>query len=358
MNASSATMMTTTRKAVRSAGCLAAGVLLAGAGLFAAFTPQASAAEIPKPSKNAVEMQARADKALRGKTIGWVPVTMGNPLVDEWTAVMRQEADKLGMKMVVRDPGWNASAQLQAVSALIGEKVDVLVVQNPNVQLLARELKRANEAGIYVVQVNMASNYAGDAYVGGDFIRIGQQLGADVIKSCGKGSGTSGKVQILQGELTATASLDQLSGLLQELAKDDSIKVVSNQAGNWDATKALDITSAVIQQHPDLCASIGFWGVMQRGASQALKTAGKIDQVKSYASGEGSRADCDMLQQGLLHKFLNYNARLQGHDIMQTIVFLLQNGEKPGAKHIANFSQLTMLDKETGKGDACWTPTK
>ncbi|MFT3803946.1 MAG: sugar ABC transporter substrate-binding protein [Burkholderiaceae bacterium] len=337
---------------------IVAGAMLTGCCALTAVVGPAAAADVPKPSKNALDMQAKVDKALKGKTIGWVPVTLGIPLVDEWTAVMKQEAEKLGMKLVVRDPGWNATAQLQSVSALIGEKIDVLVVQNPNVQLLARELKRANEAGIYVVQVNMASNYAGDAYVGGDFIRIGQLLGEDVVKACGKGSGTSGKVQIIQGELTATASLDQLAGLMEALNKDDSINIVSNQAGNWDATKALDITSSVIQQHPDLCASVGFWGVMQRGASQALKTAGKLDKVKSYASGEGGPADCEMLQQGLLYKYLNYNAHLQGHDIIQTISFLLQNGEKPGAKHFANFSQLVMLDKETGKGDACWSARK
>ena len=192
----------------------AVGGLLTGACALALVSTAVVAAEAPKASKNAMEMQAKFDKALKGKTIGWVPVTLGVPLADEWTAQMKQEADKLGMKLVVRDPGWNASAQLQAVSALIGEKVDVLVVQNPNVQLLARELKRANEAGIYVVQVNMASNYPGDAYVGGDFVRIGQALGEDVVKACGKGSGTSGKVQIIQGELTATASLDQLAGLM------------------------------------------------------------------------------------------------------------------------------------------------
>ncbi|GGC48116.1 sugar ABC transporter substrate-binding protein [Chelatococcus reniformis] len=323
-----------------------------GAAAFAA-AGAAGAAETPQPSKGGVELQQKAE-ALRGKTIAWVPVTLGFPLADEWTAVMKQEAEAAGMKLVVRDPGWNATAQLQAVSALIGDKVDVVVVQNPNVQLLAKELKRANENGAFVVQVNMASNHRADAFVGANFIRIGQMLGEEVIKACGKGSGTSGKVQIVQGELTATASLDQMAGLMAALNKDDTIKVVSDQAAGWDANKALDITSSVIQQHPDLCASVGFWGIMQAGAAQAIKAAGKLGKVKIYASGEGSRSDCDMIQQGLFDKFVNYNAKQQGHDIMQTINFLLQSGQKPGSLYIANFSELNWLDKETGKGDACW----
>ena len=94
----------------------------------------------------------------------------------------------------------------------------------------------------------------------------------------------------MQGELTAAASVDQIGGIMEYLNKDPNIKVVSNQAANWDANTALNVTATVIQQHPDLCASIGFWGIMESGAAQAIRNAGKIDKVKVYASGEGSSA--------------------------------------------------------------------
>ena len=74
--------------------------------------------------------------------------------------------DDYGIKLEVRDANFKSDVQLQAVSELIDEHPDVLIVQNPNVTLLAKELKRAMDAGIYVVQVNMASNTLTDAYVG------------------------------------------------------------------------------------------------------------------------------------------------------------------------------------------------
>ena len=116
------------------------------------------------------------------------------------------------------------------------------------------------------------------------------------------------------------------------LDKDKAIKVVSNQAALWDANKALEITSTVIQQHPDLCASVGFWGIMESGAAQAIRNAGKIDKVKVYASGEGSQLDCDQLTQGNFYKFLSYTATEQGHDAFVAAETLLQAGEKPGGK--------------------------
>ncbi|MBF2898713.1 substrate-binding domain-containing protein, partial [Pseudomonas aeruginosa] len=83
---------------------------------------------------------------------------------------------------------------------------DVLVVQNPSVTLLMKDLKRAEAQGTHVIQVNMASNYKSSAFVGVDWREIGRMLANEAVKACGTGSGKSGKVQIVQGELTAAAS--------------------------------------------------------------------------------------------------------------------------------------------------------
>ena len=86
----------------------------------------------------------------------------------------------------------------------------------------------------------------------------------------------------------------------------------------------------MIQQNPDLCASIGFWGIMESGAAQAIRNAGKIDQVKVYASGEGSQLDCDQVNQGNFYKFLSYKATEQGHDLMSAAVTLLEDRREAG----------------------------
>ena len=78
------------------------------------------------------------------------------------------------MKLEIRDPHFSADAGAQAITSLISEKPDVLVVHNPDVNSYARLLKRAEEAGIHVIQINMRSNYNSDAYVGADWIGIGE----------------------------------------------------------------------------------------------------------------------------------------------------------------------------------------
>jgi len=309
-------------------------------------------------TKTAHELRADYDKNLKGKTIAFLPIATGVPLMDEWGRVIKTEAEWRGMKFIVRDPAANPAAMQQALTALVDEKPDVIVVQNPSVTLLMKELKRAEAQGIHVVQMNMSSNYKSDAFVGADWYEVGRILAEDVVKVCGTGSGTSGEVQIVQGELTAAASVDQIGGIMDVLNKDKAIKVVSNQAALWDANNALNITATVIQQHPNLCASIGFWGIMESGAAQAIRNAGKIDQVKVYASGEGSQLDCDQVTQGNFYKFLSYTATEQGHDAFVAAQTLLEDANKPGTKHTEYYTRPVWLDKSSASGANCYAVPK
>lgn len=279
------------------------------------------------------ELRTDFYKAVEGKTVAWVPITLGNPIGDSWTIAMGENFKKFDINFIVRDPNFDSNVQLQAVTSLINEKPDVLIVQNPNVSLLARELKRAMDNGIYVIQVGMMSNQLTDAHVGPDSYELGRLIAEDIVAECGGGK-SSGKVAFVQGEPTAAASLEQLEGAMDVFKKDKSIKVVSTQAANWDSNKAYEITTTVLQQHPDLCATYGFWGIMQQGAAQAVKAAGLQDKVKVYATGEGNWSDCDLVEQGLFHKYLSYRTDVQGQQLTDAVLTLLQYGDKPGTRRL------------------------
>jgi ribose transport system substrate-binding protein len=226
------------------------------------------------------------------------------------------------------------------------------------VQLYARELARAEAAGIVVIQVNMVSNQKTSAYVGADWKTVGRLLGEEIVRACGNGSGTSGKVAIVQGEATSATSIEQAQGATEALGRDRTIKIVSSQAANWDASKAHDITATVLQQHPDLCATVGFWGVMQAGAAQAVKSAGLQGKVKVYASGGDGKLDCDNVDSGLFTKFLTYDSPSQARDIVQFASFMLQTGLPPSSVRTADYSRLQWMEK--GKYDPvlCYDPAR
>ncbi len=308
-----------------------------GVGLAASIAAMGLIGVTPSKATEAREqLREQFDKALKGKTVAWAPVWLG-VLESEWTRVMKNHFDDYGIKFEVRDANFKSDVQLQAVSALINEHPDVLVVQNPNVTLLAKELKRAMEAGIFVIQVNMASNTLTDAYVGVDAKDLGRKLARNIIDDCGGGKG-SGEVSILEGEATAAYSLDMKNGALEVFKTDPSIKIVSSQPTSWDANKAGEITATVLQQHPNLCAVLSVWGPQAAGAAQAIKAAGKAEKTKIYVASDGQPADCDLLEQGSFYRNLSYRADTQGEAIVDAVLTLLQSGDKPGAKRVAYYT--------------------
>jgi len=290
-------------------------------------------------------------KTLEGKTIAFVPVTMGIDLTEGWASVMKQQADRLGMKIEIRDPHFSADAGAQAITSLIGEKPDVLVVHNPDVQSYARLLKRAEEAGIHVIQINMRSNYNSDVYIGADWIGIGEGEAQGVIDKCG--AGTSGKVAVLQGQPTSGSDSGMMKGVENVFTKHPEIKVVANLAGEWDATKAHSIISTVIQQNPDLCGVVGFWDVMDLGAAAAIKESGK--PIALVTSGGGEQMACDNVAKGAFDKEIAYQVMDQGRDLNDMIATVLESGLPAGKLKAVIYSPQLIISKETLRPGLCWS---
>ena len=296
--------------------------------------------------------------ALEGKKVAYVPLAMGFDLTEGWYAGMKKALEPLGITMILRDPNWSADAGSKAISSLISEKPDAIVVHNPDVQTYAKLLRKAEKAGIHVVQVNMKSAFPTDAFVGADWIEIGELVTQKVIDQCG--SGTSQKIAIVQGVLTAAASAYQLRGVSNILEQNPDIKVVSNQAADWDSTKARAITETTLQQHPDLCGIVGFWDGMDIGTGAAVKEAGMDEQVFLATSGGGGKTGCDNLKNDIFDVFVSYDVPGQARDLSNVVKSLLQSGNEPGkAGKVSLFTQLQTLTKDNmasymGSG-ACWT---
>ncbi|MBX3578631.1 MAG: sugar ABC transporter substrate-binding protein [Rhizobiaceae bacterium] len=298
---------------------------------------------------------AHADTNIAGKKVIFVPIAMGISLTEGWARRMRQHADMYGYSLDVRDAAFNMNAMTELVAKAITEKPDVLVVHNPTVQLLSRQIKQAESEGIKVLQVNLQSNQPSAAFVGANWDRIGREIAEDIVKECGAGSGKSGKVAIIPGQLTAADSVIMNEAAFKVFEQHKEIQVVSNQASDWEPEKARQITATVLQQHPDLCAIFGHWDVHTMGAGNAVKDAGKADDVLVYSTGGGDDVACKAVEDGVQDRIWSYDADGQGRDAGTMIDLLLQGAAAADGSMLSVESPMKII-KAGADYDAslCW----
>ena len=326
---------------------MAATWLAAGLALAATTTTFAQGKGLDEPFRVGYK------KALDGKTVGFIPVAMGFDLAEGWAAGLKSQLEPAGIKVVVRDPNWNTNAGAQAFTALIAEKPAVIVIHNPDVQTYAKLIKKAEDEGIYVIQINMRSVQPSTAFVGADWVDVGEKDMQAVVDAC---KGKSNKVAIVQGAPTAAASAYTLKGVENVLARNPDIKVVSNQAADWDAAKAKALTQTVLKQHPDLCAIVGFWDGMDIGTAAAIKEAGLTGKVFLATSGGGEqKGACDQVKSGGFDLDISYDVPTQATNMAAMIKWLIQGGIKPGAAKQNIYTTLIPLTKaNAGNEGACW----
>jgi ABC-type sugar transport system substrate-binding protein len=251
---------------------------------------------------------------------------MGISLTEGWARRMNEHAARYGYSFEIRDAAFNTGAMSELIAKAISEKPDVLA-HNPTVQLLSRQIKQAEAAGIKVLQINLQSNQPSTAFVGANWERIGREIAEDIVKECGAGSGKSGKVSIVPGQLTAADSVIMNEAAFKVFKEHPEINVVSNQASDWQPEKARQITATVLQQNPDLCAIFGHWDVHTMGAGNAVKDAGLADKVLVYSTGGGDSDACKAVEDKVQDRIWSYDADGQGRDAGTMIDILLQGGK-------------------------------
>jgi ribose transport system substrate-binding protein len=303
------------------------------------------------------QMRTNYASKLKGKNVAFLPLAMGFDLTEGWAAVMKQQARELGFNLTIKDPNWSTDKQLEAMTAIIDEKPDLIIVHNNNLQVLSKSIIKAEKLGIPVIQLNMPASHQSEAYVGTDWVQLGQLTGDKMVEECGKSKGKSGKVAVIQGQITDPASVYQLQGFNAALAAHPGeLTVVSTQAAEWDATKAKAVAETIAQQYKDICGVYSLWDGMSKGAGEVLKAAsvGRPEPIKFYTSGGGAMVDCDGIRDGLFTHVWEYNVPDQARDITDVIKIVLQENKKPGTFHFSLFTPLQDLNKSNIGPGVCW----
>jgi ABC-type sugar transport system substrate-binding protein len=88
-----------------------------------------------------------------------------------------------------------------------------------------------------------------------------------------------GNVAIIEGKAGNQSGLDRKEGFQSAIEASGKFKVVASQPADWDGPKALDVTTNILQANPDLVGIYAANDTMALGAVEAVRGAGKLDQI-------------------------------------------------------------------------------
>ncbi len=300
--------------------------------------------------------RTRYYEVFKNKRVVFVPVFMGLDLTEGWSKMMSVQAKRLGYSYEVRNANFDTSAGVQILTQLLNEKTkpDVVVIQNPDVTSYAKLEKQMEDAGIYVIQLNMKSLTMTTGFAGADATVIGKTQADRVVKHCDPH--TPRKVLIRNGPTTAPWTVYMQEGYNNVLSKNPDIKVVARQSiGNYDSSKAKSITEVTLKQHPDLCAIMGVWDIPDLATGAAVKDAGKSGKVLVSTSGGGGEVACKGLQTKAFDHYVSYDVPGQSRDVNDLIQMALQLREKPGKTKVAHYTPLSVLTQADVSSHKCWS---
>lgn len=222
----------------------------------------------------------------------------------------------------------DVNRQVQLVEQMIGQRVDAIVIAPADSKALVPVCKRAMDAGIAVVNIDnkfddqvLADKQVRIPFVGPDNRKGARQCAEYLAKQLQAGD----PVAVLEGVPSA------YNGIQRKLGFDDAIKaaglnLVTSQVGDWEMSKANQVTSAMITEHPELKAILAANDSMALGAVAALRAAGKLGAVKVIGY-DGISAVRELIKKGEILATIEQHAdRLAVFGIEYALDMLKTNG--------------------------------
>jgi ribose transport system substrate-binding protein len=196
----------------------------------------------------------------------------------------------------------DADSQAQQVEQAISQKPDVLVVLPQDGAALTPVAQKAERAGIRVVNVDrlFTAPDAATATILGDNYQIGV-LAADYIAEELKCEGNVAEIQGLAG---ISVTEDRTKGFTDELKKrcpDGGVQIVASQPGDFNPDQGLKVMENILQAENQIDAVYTHDDDMAQGVVQAIRNAGREDEM--FLTGVGGSQDAmEQIKQGGLYR--------------------------------------------------------
>lgn len=221
----------------------------------------------------------------------------------------------------------DADSQAQQIEQVISDRPDALVVLPQDGAALTPVAQRAERAGIPVINVDrlFTAPDAATATILGDNYQIGV-LAAGYIADRLR---CEGNVVEIQGLAGISVTEERSRGFADELRKqcpDGGIEIVARQPGDFNPDTGLRVMETILQAQDRIDAVYTHDDDMAQGVVQAIRNAGRDDDM--FLTGVGGSQDAmDQIKEGGLYQatFL-YNPNMAASAVNMARLIALNEG--------------------------------
>ena len=208
----------------------------------------------------------RGDEASGPKVVLAIS-TLNNPFFVELRDGAQAAADEAGVDLYIVDAQNDSATQANQLATATAGSTKAVIVNPVDSDAASASVNALLSADIPVVGVDRTVNDAElTSLVASDNVAGGRQAADELAAAMGE----KGTVISLQGVSGTSASRDRGAGFDEGMAAYPGITVVAEQTANFDRASALDVTTNLLQAHPDVTGIFAENDEMALGAIQAL----------------------------------------------------------------------------------------
>ena len=208
----------------------------------------------------------------KAKNIGVTVQNVANPFFIALVEGAETEGKKIGATVTMQDGQQEIGTQTNVMDDLIQKQVDLIVLNAVDSSGIGPSVKRAREAGIPVVAVDVGAEGGVNATITSDNVQAGELAAEYMVKRL-KGKGN---IALIDGP-PVTAVQDRVQGLKNVLKKNPGIKLVSTQVGDASRDRALQLGTNILTANPKLDAVFAIADPTALGMELAARQANRKD---------------------------------------------------------------------------------
>ena len=218
------------------------------------------------------------------KSITFALSTQANSFMVKMREGAQKKADELGLTINFQDASDDSATQANQLANAAATGAGAVIVNPTDSDAMAPAVKQLTDAKIPVVAVDRAVNNAEvSSYIASDNVGGGKQAA----KALSEAIHGEGEILVLQGKTGSSASRERGKGFDEGLKDSPNIKVVAKQTAEFERAKGLDVTTNLLQAHPNVKAIFAENDEMALGAIEALGSkAGKDVKVIGFDGAE------------------------------------------------------------------------